>query len=92
MFCDEALDAVEAIASGDLTPEGRVAEHFTSCRQCAAALDSAPAGGVMAGAAMMFFAYVGLARPIYLVEEISSRWGAERLGGGANRVWFELTA
>jgi predicted anti-sigma-YlaC factor YlaD len=41
MFCDEALDAVEAIASGDLTPEGRVAEHFTSCRQCAAALDSA---------------------------------------------------
>jgi len=41
MFCDEALDAVEAIASGDLTPEGRVAEHFTSCRQCAAALESA---------------------------------------------------
>src|SRR5881628_3649480 len=41
MFCDEALDAVEAIAGGDLMPEGRIAEHFTSCRQCAAALESA---------------------------------------------------
>ena len=30
MFCDEALDAVEAIAAGDLTPDGRVAEHLTS--------------------------------------------------------------
>ena len=29
---------------------------------------------------------------LYLVEQISSRWGAERLGGGANRVWFELAA
>ena len=25
MFCDEALDAVEAIAAGELTPDGRVA-------------------------------------------------------------------
>lgn len=41
MFCDEALDAVEAVASGDLAPEVRVAEHFASCRQCAAALESA---------------------------------------------------
>jgi anti-sigma factor RsiW len=41
MFCDEALDAVEAIAAGDLTPAGRVAQHLASCRQCAAALDSA---------------------------------------------------
>ena len=35
MFCDEALDAVEAIAAGDLTPDGRVAEQVdkaeTSC-------------------------------------------------------------
>jgi anti-sigma regulatory factor (Ser/Thr protein kinase) len=29
---------------------------------------------------------------LYLVEQISSRWGAERLDGGANRVWFELAA
>ena len=41
MFCDEALDAVEAIAAGDLTPDGRVAEHLASCPNCAAALDSA---------------------------------------------------
>jgi anti-sigma regulatory factor (Ser/Thr protein kinase) len=29
---------------------------------------------------------------LYLVEQISSRWGAERLDGGPNRVWFELAA
>ncbi|HKB13763.1 MAG TPA: hypothetical protein VKD69_24010 [Vicinamibacterales bacterium] len=41
MFCDEALDAVEAIAAGDLTPEGRIAEHLASCPNCGAALVSA---------------------------------------------------
>jgi predicted anti-sigma-YlaC factor YlaD len=41
MFCDEALDAIEAIAAGELTPEGRVAAHLTSCPNCAAALASA---------------------------------------------------
>jgi anti-sigma factor RsiW len=41
MFCDEALDRVEAIASGELTAEGRVAEHLSSCADCAAALESA---------------------------------------------------
>jgi anti-sigma factor RsiW len=43
MFCDEALDAVEAIAADDLTPEGRVAAHLASCPNCAAALVSARA-------------------------------------------------
>jgi predicted anti-sigma-YlaC factor YlaD len=43
MFCDEALDAVEAIAAGDVTPDGRVAEHLASCPNCAAALVSARA-------------------------------------------------
>jgi len=38
MFCDEALDAVEPIAAGDLTPDGRIAEHLSSCPNCAAAL------------------------------------------------------
>ena len=38
MFCDEALDAVEAIAAGDLTPDGRIAEHLSSCPNCSAAL------------------------------------------------------
>ncbi len=41
MFCDEALDRVEAIAAGDVTAEGRVADHLASCPGCAAALESA---------------------------------------------------
>jgi hypothetical protein len=41
MFCDEALDAVEAIAAGERIPAGRVGQHLASCRQCAAALESA---------------------------------------------------
>src|SRR5260370_22951721 len=43
MFCDEALDAVEAIAAGELTPEGRIAAHLASCPNCADALRSARA-------------------------------------------------
>jgi len=38
VFCDEALDAVEAIAAGDLTADGRIAEHLATCPNCAAAL------------------------------------------------------
>jgi predicted anti-sigma-YlaC factor YlaD len=41
MFCDEALDSVEAIAAGELTPDGRIADHLGSCPNCAAALDAA---------------------------------------------------
>ena len=41
MFCDEALDAVEAIAAGDLTPDGRIADHLASCANCASALEDA---------------------------------------------------
>jgi anti-sigma factor RsiW len=40
-FCDEALDAVEAVAAGELTPDGRIAEHLSTCPGCAAALASA---------------------------------------------------
>ena len=43
MFCDEALDAVEAIAAGEMTPEGRIAAHLATCPNCAAALKSARA-------------------------------------------------
>ncbi len=43
MFCDEALDAVEAIAAEELTPDGRVAEHLATCPNCAAALVHAKA-------------------------------------------------
>src|SRR6266850_7117083 len=41
MFCDEALDAVEPIVAGELTPDGRIADHLATCPNCAAALDSA---------------------------------------------------
>ncbi len=41
MFCDEALDAVEAIAAGELMPDGRVASHLATCTNCASALVSA---------------------------------------------------
>jgi anti-sigma factor RsiW len=41
MFCDEALDCVEAIAAGDLTPDGRVASHLATCPNCAFALERA---------------------------------------------------
>ena len=41
MFCDEVLDSIEAIAAGELTPEGRIAQHLDSCRLCAASLESA---------------------------------------------------
>src|SRR5882672_3335782 len=41
MFCDEALDSVEAIAAGDLAPDGRVASHLATCPNCALALESA---------------------------------------------------
>ncbi len=41
MFCDEVLDRVEAIAAGDVTPEGRIADHLASCADCAAVLESA---------------------------------------------------
>ena len=41
MFCDEALDAVEAIAAGELLPDGRVASHLATCPNCATALERA---------------------------------------------------
>ena len=41
MFCDEVLDAVEAIAAGELKAEGRMADHLTTCPNCAAALADA---------------------------------------------------
>jgi predicted anti-sigma-YlaC factor YlaD len=43
MFCDEALDVVEAIAADELAPDGRVAGHLASCPDCAAALERARA-------------------------------------------------
>jgi anti-sigma factor RsiW len=41
MFCDEALDTVEAIAAGDVMPDGRVASHLATCPNCALALERA---------------------------------------------------
>jgi anti-sigma factor RsiW len=41
MFCDEVLETIEPIASGELTPSPRMVDHLGSCRGCAAALESA---------------------------------------------------
>src|SRR5687768_4652192 len=41
MFCDEALEAIEPIASRDLTPDRRIAAHLASCAECRAALERA---------------------------------------------------
>ena len=41
MFCDEALDTVEAIAAGEVLPDGRVASHLATCPNCALALERA---------------------------------------------------
>jgi hypothetical protein len=41
MFCDEVLETVEPIASGELIASARTMEHLASCRGCAAALESA---------------------------------------------------
>ena len=41
MFCDEALDTVEAIAAGDVLADGRVASHLATCPNCALALERA---------------------------------------------------
>src|SRR5262245_23990180 len=41
MYCDEALNAVEAVAAGDATPDGRLAAHYETCPDCSAALAGA---------------------------------------------------
>src|SRR4051794_29937083 len=41
MFCDEALDSVEAIAAGEVLADGRVASHLATCPNCALALQRA---------------------------------------------------
>lgn len=41
MFCDEVLELIEPIAAGDVTPEGRIAAHLATCRNCRAALEDA---------------------------------------------------
>jgi roadblock/LC7 domain-containing protein len=41
MYCDEALDAVEAVAAGEVTPDGRLADHYATCPDCSTALASA---------------------------------------------------
>ena len=43
MYCDEALDAVEAVAAGDVIPDGRLADHYATCPNCSAALNGARA-------------------------------------------------
>ena len=41
MYCDEALNAVEAVAAGELSVDARLVDHYATCPNCAAALESA---------------------------------------------------
>jgi anti-sigma factor RsiW len=41
MTCDDVLDTIDLIASGELVPDDATAEHLSTCRSCASALDSA---------------------------------------------------
>lgn len=41
MTCEEALDLIEAIASGDVAPGPEFESHVAGCRACAAVLASA---------------------------------------------------
>ena len=41
MFCDEALEAIEPIAAGDVKPDARMTAHLAWCAGCRAALDRA---------------------------------------------------
>ena len=41
MFCDEVLDAIEAIAAGEVVLDGRFADHLATCPGCASALQRA---------------------------------------------------
>jgi len=41
MFCDEVIDVLEPIAAGELTPEGRIADHLATCPNCAGSLERA---------------------------------------------------
>jgi predicted anti-sigma-YlaC factor YlaD len=41
MFCDEALNALEAIAAGEMIADGRIAQHLATCPNCGAALETA---------------------------------------------------
>lgn len=43
MFCDQVLELVEPIASGDLIADAAVSAHLASCGQCAAVLEDARA-------------------------------------------------
>src|SRR6516164_6598058 len=41
MFCDEVLDLIEPIASGDVPMDRRIDAHVQSCPNCRAALEGA---------------------------------------------------
>src|SRR5690348_7258900 len=41
MFCDQVLESIEPIASGEMTPHAVIAAHIETCAGCRAALASA---------------------------------------------------
>jgi len=41
MTCDDVQNAIELIASGEITPDAQMASHLATCRSCASALETA---------------------------------------------------
>lgn len=76
MDCRNALDAVEALAAGDLQPDGALRAHFESCVRCAAELASARRlEAALAGAAPPAPARF---TPMVLQRIRRDRWRAEQ--------------
>ena len=89
MFCDEALDTVEAIAAGDLTPDGRVASHLATCPNCALALTRArqleaslQRRAVAGGAGAVHVAHAGPHPPRAVAQRSVSRRRLQRRDRG----------
>ncbi len=77
MFCDEVLEQLEAIAAGDLVPDGRIAAHLASCRECAAALADAQQVEALLAARVAPAAPAALAGRV-LARLRRQRWRAEQ--------------
>ena len=41
MLCDDLLDLIGPIASGELTPESEIAAHLATCPNCTESLEGA---------------------------------------------------
>ncbi len=71
---DEASSVELSVASGPAVVRTSVIDPGSDTRPAVQDLDVSVPGGM----------------GLFLVEQISTRWGVERMGDGATEVWFEL--